>query len=426
MALEKIGKYEISDLLGRGAMGTVYLAHDPFADRDVAIKLCIFDQDEDPGANRLIRKLFFNEAHTAGALDHPNILRVFDAGEEDGQPYIVMEFVQDAETLKPYVDGDNLLPVRNVVEIVYQCAKALDYAHRRGVVHRDIKSTNIMLTRDGTAKLADFGIAQYAQADQTQVMGMLGSPRYMSPEQAREEDVNHQTDLYSLGVVCYELLTGRAPYVARGFTGLIQKILNEEPISVRELRPEIPEALAATVTKAMAKDTAERYRDAQEMAIDLAGAFHQLGRPPEELSEDSKYESARELEFFASFSDSEVREVVEACAWERFEHGDSIVSEGSLEHAFYVVVSGEVGVSKRGKQIAVLSRGESFGEMGFVARSERSATVTALEQTTLLKINSSLMEQASMTCQLRFNQAFLQTVVARLARTSDDLAQRID
>ena len=148
--------------------------------------------------------------------------------------------------------------------------------------------------------------------------------------------------------------------------------------------------------------------------------------PPEELSEDSKYESARELEFFASFSDSEVREVVEACAWERFEHGDSIVSEGSLEHAFYVVVSGEVGVSKRGKQIAVLSRGESFGEMGFVARSERSATVTALEQTTLLKINSSLMEQASMTCQLRFNQAFLQTVVARLARTSDDLAQRID
>jgi serine/threonine-protein kinase len=191
------------------------------------------------------------------------------------------------------------------------------------------------------------------------------------------------------------------------------------------LRPEIPESLASAVAKAMAKDQAQRYEEAQDLAIDLASAFHDLGRPPAELAPEQKFQYIRELAFFNPFSDNEVREVVRACEWERYERGQPVVSEGNLEHAFYIVVSGEVAVTKRGKRIATLGKGESFGEMGFIGHTERTATVVALEPLTLIKIDSSLLDQASMTCQLRFNQVFLLAVTERLARTSDELAQHM-
>ena len=194
---EKIGKYEVLGVAGHGNMGIVYVGQDPSTDAKVAIKVCPLDGDGQGGINRIARKLFFNEAHTARALDHPNVLAVIDTGEENGQPYIVMEYIEEARLLADFLDVNNLLPVRKVVEFLYQASKALDYAHRRGVVHRDIKSTNILLTKRDEVKVGDFGIAQYAMSDATQVMGVLGSPRYMSPEQVREEDVNNQTDLFS-------------------------------------------------------------------------------------------------------------------------------------------------------------------------------------------------------------------------------------
>ena len=232
----KIGKYKILDMAGRGNMGTVYVPHDPFEDRRVAVKVgAITDSDNSSITKRIARKLFFNEAHTAGSLNHKNIFRTYDAGEEEGEPYIVMELVESARTLNEFCSATNLMPIAQVANILFQSAYALDYAHRHGVIHRDIKPTNLLLTMDGNIKTGDFGIAQRSQAEATQIMGVLGSPRYMSPEQAREDDVNNQTDLYSLGIVAFELLTGQPPSTGQGFSRLGCSIPNFQRVEYRRI-----------------------------------------------------------------------------------------------------------------------------------------------------------------------------------------------
>ncbi|NIM28716.1 MAG: protein kinase [Gammaproteobacteria bacterium] len=422
---EKLGKYEVIECVGRGSMGIVYAGHDPYADRKVAIKVCSISDENESQSSRLAKKLFFNEAHTTGSLDHPNILSVLDAGEDGDRPYIVLEFLDGGDTLKSYIDKDNLLSIERAVEILFQCAKALDYAHRRGVIHRDIKATNIMLTSDGRVKICDFGIAQYSMADETQVMGLLGSPRYMSPEQAREEDVTAKTDIYSLGVVAYEMLTGRAPFAANGLSKLINQILHEEPTPIRDLRPKVPEQLAQIVAKAMAKDLGTRYQTGQEMAVDLAGLFAHLEAPAEPPADADKFTSVRNLRFFNEFTDEEVAEVVRAADWKQFQPLDSIVDEGTLEHSFFIIVSGDVAVVKNAKQIGSLSKGDCFGEMSYVSRTQRSASIVAISDVELLRIDAALMEQASTATQLRFNQIFLRTLIERLATTSEELARYV-
>jgi len=262
-----VGKYTVVGVAGEGNMGTVYVGRDPSSDENVAIKIGPVTQGGDA---KIARKLFFNEAHSAGSLDHPNILSILDAGEQDGMLYIVMEYVEGADTLRNHVSPENLLPLTRVIEILYQCSMALDHAHRGGVIHRDIKPSNIMLTRDGAVKIGDFGIAQHALSEETQVMGMLGSPRYMSPQQLDDDELNHQTDIYSLGVVAYELVTGQPPFVARTVAELARKVLHEEPASISAHRPDAPHGLARIVSKAMAKTCQARYQYADELAADLA------------------------------------------------------------------------------------------------------------------------------------------------------------
>jgi eukaryotic-like serine/threonine-protein kinase len=422
---EKIGKYEVIACVGRGSMGVVYSGHDPYADRKVAIKVCSITDENESSSSRLAKKLFFNEAHTTGSLEHPNILTVFDAGEDNDRPYIVLEFLDGGDTLKRYIEKDKLLSIDRTVEILYQCAKALDYAHRRGVIHRDIKATNIMLTADGRVKLCDFGIAQYSASDQTQVLGLLGSPRYMSPEQAREEDVTAQTDLYSLGVVAYELLTGKAPFAANGLSKLIKQILHEDPTPISEFRPDVPERLEQIVNKALAKQVDARYKNGQEMAADLAGVFSHLVEPPPAPAEDKKFNTVRELTFFNEFTDIEINEVIAASEWKQYQSLDSIVDEGTLEHSFFIIVSGDVAVVKAAKQISTLTKGDCFGEMSYVMKAQRSASIVAIGDVELLRVDAALMEQASTETQLRFNQIFLRTLIERLTTTSEELARYV-
>jgi len=421
---EKFGKYGILDVAGRGNMGIVYVGYDPFADRHVAVKVCAMeDENGASSSSRLARKLFFNEAHTAGMLDHPNILHVFDAGEEDGEPYIIMEYIENATTLSTHCAVDNLLPISRVSEVIYQCAKALDYAHRRGVIHRDIKPTNIMLDQNGNAKIGDFGIAQGAQAETTQIMGVLGSPRYMSPEQAREDEVTNQTDLYSLGVVAYELLTGQPPFSGQGFSRLMYKILNEAHPALRQLRPDVPESLERIVDHALRKNQNERYKMGREICADLANAFAELaGHPDTTPDRDQKFASVRQLRFFNDLADAEVWEVLRASVWESYAAGDRIIIEGNVDDSFYVIVHGDVGVCKGDTEISALGTGDCFGEMGYLSKTKRTASILAKDDVSLLKINSSLIEQASTACQLRFNKVFIQTLIERLTRTSEQLS----
>ncbi len=421
---EKLGKYKILGVAGRGSMGLVYIGYDPFVDRKVAIKVCTFEETglHAGHAESKARRMFFNEAQAAGSLDHPNILRVYDAGEFDGQPYIAMEYVENADTLHSHCEPGTLLSQERVVAIMAQCAKALDYAHQRGVTHRDIKPANLMLTRDGQVKIVDFGIAQRSQTEKTQVIGAFGSPRYMSPEQAQDDVVASRSDLYSLGVVLYELLAGMPPFTAQGLTGLIYKILHEEPTPLQQIRPDVSPRLAAIVHRAIQKDPNKRFQTGKEMAEALEGVLIGDSQPMPEPSPEQKLQALRGLRFLEGFSDAEVTEVMDVGHWEQHAGGASLITEGAQEQAFFLVVAGEVTIVKGGREVGRLSQGDCFGEMGYLSNMPRSASVSARGPVTVLKIGEPLTDWASLPCQLHFNKAFQRTLIERLAQTTDKLS----
>ena len=417
---EKIGKYEIQKLIGRGSMGLVYQSYDPFIEKDVAIKLALSESLKDRESGEQYRKMFFNEAHTAGLLKHPNIVEIIDAGAEDEHCYIVMELVAQGETLKSYCSPDNLLPVEQVIEIIFKCAKALDYAHRQGVVHRDIKPTNILITGDMDVKIADFSIAHVMTSDTTHTMpmGFVGSPRYMSPEQVQEDSITNQTDLFSLGIVMYELLTGKHPFMAESFSRLIHMIINEKPPPMRTYRSDLPEILEKIVHHALQKGREDRYKMGLNMAADLSLSFDYLEKPEQDIDAEEKLNIARSLDFFDDFSDAELWEIIHACSWQEFEPGTEIIVEGDIDDSFYIISSGSVAVFKTNKVIGLLQKGDCFGEMGYLSKTERSATIIAQNYVQLIKINSTLIDQVSVECQLHFSKRFLSVLVKRLSDTT--------
>ncbi len=425
---DRLGKYQVLNEVGRGSMGTVYLGHDPYIDRQVAIKVAHAEQLNDEEGGERYRKMFFNEAHTAGRLTHPNIIGIYDAGVAGDTCYIVMEFVEGGETLKDYCRPDNLLPLEKVVETIFKCAKALDYAHKQGVIHRDIKPTNILVTQDGDVKIGDFSIAHLTKMDSTETMpmGLVGSPRYMSPEQVSEEYITNQTDLFSLGIIMYELLAGKHPFAAETFSRLVQRILNEDPPDVRQFRTEIPDPLVRILNKALAKDRANRYRMGMELASDLSRAFDTLLDAPEEnISEQEQFTAVKQLDFFDGFPDAEVWEIVRAGKWQDYQDTAEIIVEGELDDSFYIIVHGQVSVQKGGKDLRALLAGDCFGEMGYLAKTKRTATIVARGPTSLLKVNSTVISQVSLNCQVRFLKVFLRTLIHRLSVTTEKMSQEI-
>ena len=417
---EKIGKYEITRQVGKGSMGVVYQSYDPFIEKDVAIKVALSESLRDKESGEQYRKMFFNEAHTAGLLKHPNIVEIIDAGAEDDQCYIVMELVETGDTLKSYCSPDNLLPVETVIEIIFKCAKALDYAHRQGVVHRDIKPTNILVTKDMDVKIADFSIAHVVTSDTTHTMpmGFVGSPRYMSPEQVQEDSITNQTDLFSLGIVMYELLTGKHPFMADSFSRLIHVIINEKPPPMRTYRADLPEILEKIVYHALQKSKDKRYKMGLNMAADLSLSFDYLEKPEKDIDAEEKLNIVKSLDFFSEFSEAEIWEIIRACAWLEFEPGTEIIVEGDIDDSFYIISSGSVEVFKSNQVIGLLQTGDCFGEMGYLAKTERSATIIAQNYVQLMKINSTLIDQISVECQLHFSRVFLKTLVKRLSDTT--------
>ncbi len=243
--MENIGKYQIVKELGRGATSVVYLALDPFNNQQVAIKLFNFDKLHDSSTAKIYRKLLLTEASLAGKLSHPHIVKIHDAMMDGDVNYIVMEYVE-GETLERIAEVDNLLSLSRTAEIVYKCCKALEYAQYQGVIHRDIKPANILLRGESDIKISDFGAAMLDSQQSTQVSG-VGSPAYMSPEQIKEQVLNHQTDIFSLGVTMYRMLTGRLPYDAANNYSMIYQIMNIEPPPPSTFRPEIPKELDAIV-----------------------------------------------------------------------------------------------------------------------------------------------------------------------------------
>jgi eukaryotic-like serine/threonine-protein kinase len=265
MSVQKIGRYEISGELGKGAMGVVYKATDPTIGRTVALKTMRMDLHAEKHDEMLRR--FQHEARAAGALNHPNIVTIYDAAEADGLFYIAMECIEGT-TLASVLHKRKALSAQEVVDIGGQICAGLQYAHFRKVVHRDIKPQNIMLAAGGLVKIMDFGIAK-AGASLTHTGEVLGTPHYMSPEQVKGQDLDGRSDIFSLGVVLYEMVTGEKPFSGQNVTSVIYKIVNEQPMAPRELDVSIHPGLSMIVSKCLAKDAEDRYQEASDLATAL-------------------------------------------------------------------------------------------------------------------------------------------------------------
>jgi serine/threonine protein kinase len=273
----KAGRYDLREELGRGAMGVVYHGFDPVIGRGVAVKtLRLSEAGTGLSREELIGR-FQTEARAAGLLTHPNIVVVFDAGEEDGLFYITMEYVE-GRSLQTLIDSHQPFPLPRVLKLMEQVCSALDFAHQHNVVHRDIKPANLMLTPDDVVKITDFGTAKILQFGTAQTAHVMGTPSYMSPEQVKGKPVDGRSDIFSLGVILYELLTGEKPFPGQNITTVIYKIINEEPIPPRSLDSSIHPGLSTVITRALAKDPNARYQSCHELMNALKN-YHELATP---------------------------------------------------------------------------------------------------------------------------------------------------
>ena len=262
--MHTIGRYQLLERLGQGGMGVVYRAHDTLLERTVAVKIISAPIDQ----NADLRERFFREARSAGQLSHRNIITIHDLGEHEGQPYLAMEFLE-GQDLQERMISPQKLSVRRKLDIAIDICEGLDYAHVHGVIHRDIKPANIFVTDGGTVKILDFGLARLVTSELTRSNMMMGTLNYMAPEQIRGERVDHRVDIFSAGVVLYELFGGKRAFEGDSFASTLYKILQESPTSLHELDPTLPVELIQIVERALAKPRDDRYQHTSDMLREL-------------------------------------------------------------------------------------------------------------------------------------------------------------
>ncbi|UCF86469.1 MAG: protein kinase [Desulfobacteraceae bacterium] len=397
-------------------MGVVYLGRDPYINRNVSIKISRPSADVGKEKAAKYREKFFIEAQSAGRLMHPNIVSIYDAGMHEDFCYMAMEYI-DGPTLKKFCKKNHLLPVNNVLEIMFITCKALDHAHKMGVVHRDIKPLNIMLKKSGDIKITDFGIAQI-KSEQTASKGIVGSPSYMSPEQIRQKPVENQTDIFSLGCVLYELLTGAMAFPGNDYVSIMYKIVKEEPIPIEQIRPELPEILLKITKKALAKDPNQRYQTCEDFAYDLRVALRGLKDSTKSTKAEDVFDYVNSVSFFKNFTKDQVKEILKSSSVYKVPRGDAIVAEGEIDDSFFVLLSGKAVVQKNNKNIAVISRGECFGEMAYLSGQARAATVVAKTDSILMEISATLLDRSPESVQLLFLKSFANNLIQRLSKSN--------
>ena len=412
-----LGKYRLIKKLGQGATSVIYLGHDPIHDREVVLKVIKQEFLDDPRNGKQNRKQMEIEAALAGKLVHPNIVTTYEAVVSDEASYIVMEYVPGG-TLEKHIRSDNLLPLDRVVEYMFKCCRALNYAQFNGVIHRDIKPANLLLANPNEIKIADLGAAIRLDLEQTH--NSVGSPNYMSPEQVRGDELTHQTDIYSLGVVMYRLLTGRSPYTPKSLAHLYQQILHEVPIPPTKLRKDLPPQLERIVMLALQKDLDKRFATWRDFGNELAALGH-FEKGDLEINENEKFKTLRKLELFEEFPDIELWEVLRVGEWQKQPAKTVLLREGEMGDAIYILIEGGVSVTRNNRLLNTLSSGDCIGEMAYFNRKKlpRSASISANTEITVMKILHSQLAQLSDRCQLHFNQAFLYTLADRL-RIADE------
>ena len=407
--IKNIGRYRIIQKLGRGGTGIVFLAEDPYIKRNVAIKVSQTATDKS-------RERFLVEAQSAGQFNHPNIVSVHDVGVQADFCYIAMEYIE-GHTLETYCNQNNPLHLQKIIEIILSVCSALDYSHKRGVVHRDIKPANIMLDAEGITKITDFGVAQ--MIEDSPAIGFFGTPSYMSPEQVTEKPIGFQSDIFSLGCVFYELLSGEQAFPGDNNFSIIYKISNDEPSSILTKRSDLPEIIDDIIKKAIAKDLSRRYQSCTEFAYDLRIALRGISGSAvsnDKIKDVADYIS--HLKFFQDFPPEEVREIVTLSQIIKINEGNKIISEGEIDDTFYILMSGKAQVRKSSNIIASIKSGDCIGEMALIGSQRRIADVTADTDCILLKLNASLLDNATDSLKQLFFKNFAVTLVQRLSSSS--------
>ena len=409
---ERIGKYRVQKELGQGASSTVYLAFDDFYNADIAVKVYERGLPEDESAYS--RKMFLSEASLVGRLSHPHIAAILDAYADDELSYVAMEYVSGGNLLR-FARSDSLFPVEEAIEVAFKCSGALDFAFRQGIVHRDIKPANILVERGTDIKVADFGAAFIRNSEQTQLVG-VGSPSYASPEQVSGRTLTHQSDMFSLGVVLYELLTGTKPFIGMSPTETLARLLTAEPVPPSRLRPELPALLDEIVLRMLRKNPSDRYDNWAELALELAqvGKFSAFQKAvPDSL----KFTSLRRAVLLSQLNDAEIWALTRAARWSRVPSQTTVVREEELGASLFLLAEGEAKVTAQGRLLNVLRVGESFGELPYIRGQPgvRQATVETSTDSTLAEFELSALVALSDSCQLHFARALLGALADRLS-----------
>ncbi len=424
-AMPVCGPYRAIEMAGTGATAIVYRAEHVETKQIVALKVIKFDQSNIKLSRRL-KKLFATEAALSMKVKHAHIIEIFAAEIEENIAWIAMEFI-DGVSLRTHCSFDNLLPPHRVVEIMFKCAMGLDFAARRGVVHRDIKPDNIMIGSGDVVKIADFGLAldtKKKNTDSTFIMG-VGSPAYMSPEQIKDYPLNGQTDIYSLGAVMYELLTGRQPFRAKNRAALMYKIINMDAEPVSTLNPSVPDTLDPIIKRALEKDLYTRYRSGVQMAQDLTSAKFQILDDADSIKLTKRFKILRTCPAFLHFENDEIWEVMRISFWRSISEGRPIMKEDEEGGNFGVVIEGEVEVSLKGKHLTVLKAGDPVGELAFLmpTQSKRMTTVVAVTDVVYLEVSAAAYAIASEECQEHFRKMMVETLMKRTREANEKLIE---
>ena len=418
--MNQIGKFQLRKVLGKGASATVYLALDTFSGNEVALKVLDSEIVRSPDFDRTTTMQFMTEASLAGKLSHPHIVSIIEASVSEESGYIALEYVPGGD-LSQFTTPGELLSPEDAIQIAFKCCGALDYAFRQGIVHRDIKPANILVVSGTDIKVSDFGAA-YLRAETGTQLEAIGSPSYMSPEQAQGEPLDYRSDMFTLGVVLYQLFTGQRPFTASTLEDLFEKIIGEIPVTPSSLRPELSKAIDDILLRMTAKRPQERYSSWADLALDIAKAGR-LSVYQSVIPDSEKFFALKNVRLLGQLDDSELWELVLAGKWLRIPPRVVLVREGETGASLFFLGRGHAKVTREGRLLNVLDAGDCVGEMAYIKEGGilRQATVETMTDVLVVEFEREMVDKVSLRCRHQLSLALMHSLVDRLSLADERL-----